>query len=200
MVYKFTKWWYYPLCWLFIREIIGVYNIPSKGKFIVVANHNKMLDPLLIVYPIVKKIDKKVHFIASVRWWPFLGEYICRRWAGCIPLFTPKQSYKEAKKMVNNGEIVGIFPEGRIDLDERKVKNGAIRLALETDTPILPIKVESSYFPFMSVVTVDKLLQPEGIKKEFRNPEKLMAKIYNLDLCEKLQKEFVGEKAIGSSF
>ena len=196
MVYKFTKWWYYPLCKLFLRKTYGNENIPKNGRFIVVANHSKLIDPLLIVYEIIKKINKKVHFIASPKWWPILGEKICREWAGCIPLFTTRQAYKDAKNVLKKGEIVGIFPEGHLKSEHREVKSGAIRLAIETNTPILPVKVTSNYFPFWSTVVFGKLIEPERVKNDYRNPERLMNEIYNLDLYYKIEKELIVREEI----
>lgn len=191
MVYTFTKWWYYPLCWVFTRKVYGKDNIPKNTNFIVVSNHSKLIDPLFVVYEIIKKIDKKVHFIASPKWWPMLGDKICKEWAGCIPLFTPRQAYKDAKKMIRKGGIVGIFPEGHLKLKEREPKSGAIRLAIETDTPILPVKVSSKYFPFGSIITFGRLIEPEKIKHDYKNPERLMDEIYNLDVYHRIEKELI---------
>ena len=194
MVYPLRRLWYYPFWRVLIKKVKGMQNIPDKGNFIIVANHNKLLDPILVAYPIIKKLDKKVHFVASPRWWPYLGEYICRTWAGCIPLFNRKQAYKDAKKMINEGEIVGIFPEGNIKKYPRRTKAGAIRLAIETETPILPVKIESSYIPFVSIVSFDKIIYPDEIKKKYKNPERLMSKIYNLGLDEVSQREVIDRR------
>ena len=179
MVYPITKFWLYPLCRIFIKRIKGIENIPNKPPFIVVSNHESFIDPLYIIYPILRKLNKKLHFIASPGWW-FLGEAICREWAGCIPLFNSKQAYKEAKKLIKSGEIVGIFPEGA----RKRTKNpktGAVRLALETKTPILPISLKSSYLPFNSTLNIGK---PVYLKKNKKNLKKqmsdLMEEVYRL--------------------
>ena len=148
MVYPITKLWFYPLCKVLTRKIKGIENIPHKTPFIIVSNHEMLIDPLIILYPLLRELNKKVHFIGTPTWW-FLGETICRQWAGGIPLFTPKQAYKEAKELIKSGEIVGIFPEGGIG-KTRNPKTGAVRLALETNIPILPIGIKSSYLPFKS--------------------------------------------------
>lgn len=191
MVYELTKWWYYPLCRLFLRRIDGIENIPKNTNFILVANHNRLIDPLLAAYPIIRYLNKKVHFIASPKWWPILGDFICRTWAGCIPLFGPKQAYNEAKRMIRSGEIVGVFPEGHLRYRKKKPRKGAIRLAIETGTPILPVKVNSHYFPFMSTVTCGKLIMPDKIRQNYRNPQKLIDEIYNLDIWKSIGREFV---------
>ncbi len=178
MTYPITKLWLYPLCIIQLKKIKGINNIPKKTPFIIVSNHEHLIDPLLIIYPILRKLNKKIHFIASPRWW-FLGETICRQWAGCIPLFDSEQAYKEAKELINSNEIVGIFPEG----GTRRTKNpktGAIRLTLETNTPILPLGIKSSYVPFTSTVNVGKIIHLKKKKNIKKQAIDLMKYIYKL--------------------
>ena len=161
-----------------IKNIKGLDNIPTKIPFIIVSNHEKLIDPVLIFYPILKKLNKKVHFLATPTWW-FLGETICRKWAGCIPLFDRKQAYNESKKLIESGEILGIFPEAGLKRTKNP-KTGAIRLALETDAPILPIGIKSSYIPFNSTIKIGKLIhlkKKNNIKKQMSN---LMEEVYRL--------------------
>src|SRR3989338_5528494 len=76
MAYPITKFWFYPLCAIALRKIRGIGNIP-KTPFIIVSNHEHLADPLYILFPILRKLDKKVHFVATPAWW-FLGDRICR--------------------------------------------------------------------------------------------------------------------------
>ena len=55
-------------------------------------------------------------------------------------LYDRKEAYSKAKEYVQQGKIVGIFPEGK--LGSNCIKIGAIRLALDTKTPILPIHID----------------------------------------------------------
>ena len=86
MTYPITKFWFYPFNWIMIRKIKGAENVPQGVPFIIVSNHEKLIDPIFIVYSILKKLDRKVHFLATPTWW-FIGDTICKQWAGCIPLF-----------------------------------------------------------------------------------------------------------------
>lgn len=176
MVYPITKLWFYPLTSFFIKRIKGTENILSSN-YIVVSNHENLIDPLLIFRPILKKLDRKVHFVATPTWW-FLGGTLCRKWAGCIPLFSSKQAYAESKKIIKSKGIVGIFPEGGTKRT-KNFKTGAVRLALQTKTPILPIGLKSSYLPFSSKINIGK---PISVKKG--NAKKitagLMKQIYRL--------------------
>ena len=179
MAYPITKWFYFPLIRFLIRNVNGTENIPNNSAFIVVSNHEKLVDPLFIIYPILKKLNKKVYFLSTGRWW-FLGETICRQWAGTIPLFNRKQAYEDSKNLIQSGEIVGIFAEGGTKRTKNP-KTGAVRLAIETKTPILPIGIKSSYFPFTSILNIG---QPLYLDKNKKNIKKitigLMEHVYRL--------------------
>lgn len=178
MAYPISKIWIYAICSVLIRRIRGLENIPDKTPFIAVSNHERLIDPLYIIYPILKKLNRKLHFLAKPTWW-FLGETICRKWAGCIPLFDSKQAYNETKELVRSREIVGIFPEGDLK-GTKNPKTGVVRLAIETKTPILPIGIRSSYIPFNSTLNIGKpiyLKNNANIKKQTSD---LMEYIYAL--------------------
>lgn len=179
MAYPIFRFWVYAVRIIQIRRISGIKYIPDKTTFIIASNHEKIIDPLYIIYPILKKLNKKIHFIASPTWW-FLGETICRQWAGCIPLFSSKQAYEEAKKLLKSGEIVGIFPEGHLNSKATNPKTGAVRLAIETKTPILPIGLKSSYFPFGSTLSIGKLIYPKKDKNIEKQTLDLMNYVYKL--------------------
>ncbi len=178
MAYTVSKWIYFPLFRILIKNIKGIENIPKEISFIIVSNHERLIDPLHILYPILKKLNKKVHFLSTGKWW-FLGETICRQWAGCIPLFNSEQAYREAKELINSGEIIGIFPEG----GTRRTKNpktGAVRLALETNTPILPMGIKSSYIPFNSTLTIGRQVHMGKNKDIEKQTLDLMRYVYSL--------------------
>ena len=180
MAYPISKFWIYPFCRLLIRNVKGMENIPRDKRFIVVANHEKLIDPFYVLYLLLRKLNKKIHFIASPRWW-FLGNTICRKWAGCIPLFNSKKAYLEAKELLKQNEIIGIFPEGNLYKKVRIPKSGALRLSIETNTPILPIGIKSSYFPFSSKVNIGKLIYPKkGTRDIEEQTFKIMDYVYKL--------------------
>ncbi len=180
MVHPIVKLWHYPICRILLKRIKGLENIPIKTPFIIISNHEKLIDPLLVYYPIIKKLNKKIHFLAKPTWW-FLGNTVCRKWAGCIPLFNSEQAFSEMKEYLKKGEIIGIFPEGYIKAKIRTPKPGAVRLALETNTPILPIGIKSSYMPFNAAINIGKLTYLKKSKKSFDEQIKLLMKeVYEL--------------------
>ena len=181
MAYPISKLIFYPIFAILMRRIKGMENIPSDKAFIIISNHEKKIDSLLIAFPIIMRLNKKVHFLSNAAWW-FLGETICRKWAGCIPIFDPKHAYGEMKEYLVNGKIVALFPEGNYKNQNKKnFKTGAVRLALETNTPILPIGIKSSYVPFASTIRIGKLIYLRKNKKSIENQTAdLMKHIYRL--------------------
>jgi len=178
MVYPISRFWLFYSFRIFIRKIKGLDNLPRNFNFIIVSNHEKLIDPFLILCPVIKKLNKKVHFIATPTWW-FLGETVCRKWLGCIPLFNSEQAYIESKELIKCGEIIGIFPEGGTKITKNP-KTGSIRLALETKTPILPIGLKSSYMPFCSALNIGKLIYPNKNKDIKKQTLELMEYVYKL--------------------
>lgn len=179
MAYPISRLWAYPIIRIFLRRINGAENIPRGKAFILVANHEKLADPVYLMYILTKNLNKKVHFLSSGSWW-FLGDAICRKWAGCIPLFDKKQAYKESKELIKSGEIVGIFPEGHLNSKIRNPKTGAVRLAIETNTPILPVGLKSSYLPFGSALNIGRLIYPKKGKNIEKQMMEIMEEVYRL--------------------
>ncbi|MBW2976213.1 1-acyl-sn-glycerol-3-phosphate acyltransferase [Candidatus Woesearchaeota archaeon] len=173
MVYPVSRVWVYILFKIFVKRVKGIENIPNKAPFIVVSNHERLIEAIYIIHLIVKKLNKKVHFLVIPSRW-YLGETICRKWAGLIPLFSPEQAYKEMVEYIKSGKIVGIFPEGYLKAKPRNPKTGAIRLAIETNTLILPLGIKSSYLPFNSTVNIGKLVYIKKSKTTFEEQIKLL--------------------------
>ncbi|MBI2654415.1 1-acyl-sn-glycerol-3-phosphate acyltransferase [Candidatus Woesearchaeota archaeon] len=181
MVYPISKLLFLPLLRVIIKRVKGVENVPPKTPFIVVANHEHHLDHLLVGYLIISKLNRKVHFISVPLFW-FAKTKIYSKWAGTILLFDPKQAYQGAKKVIESGGIVGIFPEGILERKDRKEnpKTGAVRLALETRTPILPMGIRFSSKPFSSTINIGKLIHIKNKKNIKKQTLDLLKSTYEL--------------------
>lgn len=180
MVYPITRRLLIPLKEWCVREN-GLKNLPKKDAFIIVANHQKYVDPIWVIASVVGNLDRKIHFIASAKWWSILGEGVYRQWAACIPLFGPKQAYNDAKKCLNDGEIVGIFPEGYLNRGDRTPKTGAVRLAVDSGVPIVPVGIDyKKNSMFVVTINIGRLFYPDqnaDVKKEI---QRLMKRVYML--------------------
>jgi 1-acyl-sn-glycerol-3-phosphate acyltransferase len=132
---------------LFSVEYHGLENVPQGGPVILAGNHPSYLDPILIVLP----IKRAVRFMAwdALFRVPLLGPII--KAMGAFPVDTGRgkgeAAYREALRVLMDGEALGIFPEGkrseRGPMDE--LRTGTARLAIETGAPIIPITIGGAF-------------------------------------------------------
>ena len=126
---------------IFLRLKLNVkYKLP-KGPKIFAVNHPTTTDPFLIyaTYPNAKMLISEDVFKIKILGWIF-------KKLGHIPTSKEKglEAYNRAKEEISNGYSLIIFPEGYLSKKTHTLNNmktGVVRLALETDTPIIPIGV-----------------------------------------------------------
>ena len=123
----------------------GEDNVPSTGSFLLVSNHLSNLDPFAIGIA----CHRKVHFLGKQEIFriPVLS-YFIRQW-GAIPLdrdATDVAAMRVAVKVIRQGEILGIFPEGTRSSDGelRRFREGAAKIALRFGLPIIPVAVSGT--------------------------------------------------------
>lgn len=147
LVYPIFKRVILVLVKLFSKEVKGLENIPKKGPFIVAANHNSILDGFLLGYYVLKKTDQKIHFIAYRGRFNFFGNFLIKKWAGCILVRYNKKeisaAMKEAVSILKKGGIIGIFPTAAHS-DLSKFKTGVARIALTAQCPVLPVIIKGT--------------------------------------------------------
>jgi len=157
LVYPIFKRAVLPWLKLFLKDTKGIENIPKKGPFIVASNHDSVLDPLLLLYSIVKRTNQKIHFITHQGRFGFFGKYIIKKWAGCILIRYNKKdisaAMEEAVSVLKNRGIVGIFPAGGYG-DLLKSKTGVARIALAAQCPVLPVIIKGmdEVMPLPSII------------------------------------------------
>lgn len=104
-IYKF---WYRP-------TIIGKENIPKEGATVIVGNHIHIMDQCNIIISTkrcIRYMAKKEYFDPKYKEGKFPWFF---RGTGCIPVDRSKkdeEATKEALDVLNNNEILGLFPEG----------------------------------------------------------------------------------------
>ena len=138
---------------LFYRiKVTGKENIPKTGPVIICANHPTALDMFLIGANVPKR---KVHFMAKAELFRnrFLAWII--RHLGAFPVHRGKGdvgSVKTLLKLLEQGEIVGVFPEGTRSKkkDPNKRKAGIALFALASGAPVLPVAIKN-FRPFHKV-------------------------------------------------
>ncbi len=132
----------------------GLENIPDSGPFIIAGNHIHLVDPAVIMC--VTK--KQIHFLSKVSLFKFPQSLIFNN-MGLIKVNrdgNDTEAYKEAVNYLNNGEIIGIYPEGTRERGRGLMpfKTGAVRMSQEANAPIIPFATVGKYKPFRKGVTI----------------------------------------------
>ena len=151
----------------FVRRVVrailsGLYHIafrvkisgevPKEGAYILCANHINYLDAAAIV--LFNK--RKVNFVAKED----LFTHGILMWLGhlfdAIPIKRDMQDIEAMKrclKVLKNGELLGIFPEGtRKGMEKNmKAKNGAAYMAIKSNVKVIPVGIHGTFKPFSKV-------------------------------------------------
>lgn len=118
--------------------------LPEQGGALLVANHISGLDPFLLIAASPRPLR---FLIAREEYERFGLQWLFRR-AHCIPVDRerqPERALREALRALQAGEVVALFPQGRIHLEShgpRKLKGGVVRLAHKSACPICPVRVD----------------------------------------------------------
>jgi len=117
--------------------------LPEKGGCLVVCNHVSGLDPLLMI----AATKRPLRFMIAREEYERFGLQWLFRGVGCIPVERkgrPEQALREALRSLNDGEVVALFPHGKIHLDSdppRKLKGGVAWLAKQAEVPVFPMRL-----------------------------------------------------------
>jgi 1-acyl-sn-glycerol-3-phosphate acyltransferase len=126
-------------------------TLPS-GPIIVISNHTSYADGVLLALA-CRRMGRSLRLLATsgVFGAPVLGSVV--RKLGFIRVkrgaADASTSLDEAAVALAAGEAVGIFPEGRLTRDPmmwpERAKTGAVRLALRTGAPIVPVAMVGAH-------------------------------------------------------
>jgi 1-acyl-sn-glycerol-3-phosphate acyltransferase len=121
-------------------------RIPRTGPFILTPNHVTDLDVLVSGYTLWKA-KRAPRFLAKASLFKVPGLGLLLRMTGQIPVSrgggAGVDALSAATRVVERGNAVIVYPEGTLtrDPDEwpMRGKSGAVRLALESGIPIIPM-------------------------------------------------------------
>jgi 1-acyl-sn-glycerol-3-phosphate acyltransferase len=137
----------------------GTENIPAKGGLIIAANHQTYIDPFWVG----AQIKRPIRFLAwdEAFGWPVVGKAMT--WLGAWPLQLEKSdltAIKRSLQWLRDGGAVVMFPEGgrgNPDGSLRRFKPGAVRIALESGVPILPVTIRGGEHVWPNTMRVPRV-------------------------------------------
>ncbi len=150
------QWWAAYIYVKFVTRTLWNFKVdnvyktlfPEYGGGILVGNHRSHLDPFFFGGACQRRIrfmSKDENFKTPLVRTLFrnLGAFSLGERGNKEHV---KRAWEEAKSIINNGGWVGIFPEGTRSKDGTlgEFKTGAVRLAIETQCPIVPMAVLGS--------------------------------------------------------
>jgi 1-acyl-sn-glycerol-3-phosphate acyltransferase len=161
--------WAYPLLvamhrYYFRTQVYGIEQVPASGRVLLIANHSGQLpidgmligssmlldrDPPRIIRTMVERWAMTLPFVSYV--FPRLGQMIGTR--------------ENCRAMLEREQAILVFPEGVRGSNKVFQKRyqlqafgyGFMRLALETNTPIVPVGVVGGEEQIISLYNAEKL-------------------------------------------
>ena len=120
-------------------------RIPESGAYILSGNHVSYLDPVLMAL----HSFRPVHFMAKTELFsgsPAFAWLLRHLHAFPVVRGTPdREAILEASRLLDEGGIVGVFPEGtRGEGDLGQGLGGAAMISLRTGVPIVPVGVHGT--------------------------------------------------------
>ena len=148
------------ICWLLVHSVYrlekrGLENIPEEGPAVLVCNHVSFVDPLVIL----AASPRPIRFVMDHRIFRTPIISFVFRTGKAIPIAPAKENeallneaYEKIAQALEQGELVAIFPEGRItDTGELyPFKAGIRRIVERTPVPVIPLALKGLWGSFFS--------------------------------------------------
>lgn len=146
-IYRFVRWIARTLVLPPLRvEVEGAHHLPAEGPFILVANHQSVLDPIVVqgfcTRP-MHTLTKSSQFATPPFGWflPRILALPARRYR------VDPQVVRAMLRRLSQGEVVGIYPEGERTWDGelQPMRRGTVRVLLRAGVPVVPCGVSGAF-------------------------------------------------------
>ncbi|WP_330115066.1 MFS transporter [Pseudomonas sp. JS3066] len=133
----------------------GLEAIPEEGPAVLVCNHVSFVDALLIG----GAVRRPVRFVMYYKIYQLPVLNFIFRTAGTVPIAARHEdllvydaAFKKIAEYLRNGEVVCIFPEGKLtgDGELNEFKNGIERILEENPVPVIPMALQGLWGSFFS--------------------------------------------------
>lgn len=133
----------------------GLDAIPDEGPAVLVCNHVSFVDALLIG----GAVRRPIRFVMYYKIYNLPVLNFIFRTAGTVPiagrnedLLIYEAAFKKIAEYLRNGELVCIFPEGKLTADGEinEFKSGVERILEENPVPVIPLALQGLWGSFFS--------------------------------------------------
>jgi 1-acyl-sn-glycerol-3-phosphate acyltransferase len=147
LLYRFMRFLCLVTCIVYFRlRVYGLEHVPRTGGFLLISNHQSMLDPVLIGV----RMPRFVSYMARATLFKnrFFGWFI--RNLNAFPVEQGKAdtgAVKEAIARLKAGHVLTMFPEGHRTLDGelQPIQAGVALVIRRAGVPIVPVVVDGAY-------------------------------------------------------
>ena len=123
-------------------QMSGQENIPREGGALLAVNHLSFVDYVMAGYPGAER-GRLTRFMAKKEVFDHpVGGPVMRSFHHiAIDRSSGQGGMDEARRYLDAGELVGIFPEGTISrsFELQPLKTGAVRIAADAGVPLIPV-------------------------------------------------------------
>jgi len=136
-------------------KVRGDEHIPTEGAAILVCNHVSFVDAVLLMAasprPIRFIMDHRIFAVPVLGWLFRLGK--------AIPIAPQRENpqvyeaaFAQARKVLDEGDLLGIFPEGGITKDGSlgEFKGGVMKILETHPVPVVPLALQNLWGSFFS--------------------------------------------------
>lgn len=179
--------------YLFLHmKVYGEENLPKTGAFIMASNHASYFDPPLVGTAVRHRL---IHFMAKEELFrnPIMGWFL--RYVKTFPVHrgrVDRKAVAEALRVLKNGEVLGIFPEGTSKCQGTlgPFHEGMAAIAIKSGAPVVPTAVVNSrHLPKKTgpvCVVFGKPVQPPVVPRGNREEERRIIKAFSEDIRQQI--------------
>jgi len=146
-------------------NFVGIKNIPDTKGVLLLGNHVSWLDWIILQIP----MKRPINYMMEKEIYHWRGFHYIFKTGEAIPVSrkASKDAFKEAHKRLQNGRIVGIYPEGSISKDGElgKFHRGYELISQDYDGVIVPFYIDGLFGSMFSKY------KPKKPKSFFRRRE-----------------------------
>ena len=147
--------WWYGICQflsvvffggLFRYRAFGRGHVPSEGGVVLASNHQSYFDPVLVGL----SLGRQIHIMAREGLFSVPGFSALIRSLNAFPVRRgafDREALRQALKLLGEGKVLVVFPEGTRTRDGRllKPKAGIGLMARKAGVPVVPVLIRGAF-------------------------------------------------------